>query len=262
MAVRISCYVPLTYKKLRVTAMQHAVFAVLLSAGLAGCIAPVRPMPPLEPIAVPAVQIIPGAILPPDQAARNFITVVNRVEPVAEAYCRQIGRVSNCDFRIVIDDRPGQGVNAFQTLDGQGRPLLAFSIALIAEARNADELAFVMGHEAAHHIRGHIPKARQSAAAGAVLAGVIAAASGAGQAGVQQAQQIGAGVGARSYSKDFELEADALGTEIAFDAGYDPLRGAAYFDRLPDPGDQFLGSHPPNAQRKATVARVMADLRG
>lgn len=242
--------------------MRHAALMVFLTAGLAGCIAPVRSLPPLDPIAPPAVQINAGSALPPEQAARNFVTVVNRLEPVAEAYCRQVGRVSNCDFRIVIDDRPGLGVNAFQTVDRQGRPILAFSIALIAEARNADELAFVMGHEAAHHIRGHIPKARQSAATGAILAGIIAAASGAGQADVEQAQQIGAGVGARSYSKDFELEADALGTEIAFDAGYDSLRGSAFFDRLPDPGDQFLGSHPPNAQRKATVTRVMADLRG
>ena len=211
---------------------------------------------------MPQVQPIAGGRLAPTEAARNFLTVVQRVEPVAEAYCRQVGRVSNCDFRIVIDDRPGQGVNAFQTVDGQGRPLLGFSIALIAEARNADELAFVMGHEAAHHIRGHIPKAQQSAATAAVLAGMIAAASGAGQADIDQAQQIGAGVGARSYSKEFELQADALGTEIAFDAGYDPLRGSAFFDRLPDPGDEFLGSHPPNAQRKSTVMRVMADLRG
>jgi hypothetical protein len=32
-------------------------------------------------------------------------------------------------------------------------------------------------------------------------------------------------VGARRYSKAFELEADALGTVIAARAGYDPLRG-------------------------------------
>ena len=237
------------------------IFAVL-TAALAGCVQPVDYTPPAAPLPVPTAQPISDAPLAPNQAARNFLTVVQRVEPVAEAYCRQMAQVPNCDFRIVIDDRPGQPVNAFQTVDGQGRPILAFSLALIAEARNADELAFVMGHEAAHHIRGHIPKAKQSAVTGAILAGMIAAASGVGQAGVEQAQQIGAGVGARGYSKDFELEADALGTEIAFDAGYDPQQGAAFFDRLPDPGDQFLGTHPPNAQRKATVSRVMAQLRG
>ena len=98
--------------------------------------------------------------------------------------------------------------------------------------------------------------------AGAVLAGIIAVKSGAGQAEVEQAQQIGAGLATRSYSKDFELQADAIGTEIAFHAGYDPLRGAGFFDRLPDPGDEFLGSHPANAQRKAQVARVLVNLRG
>ena len=238
----------------------RAVILTLVTASLTACVQPVVYTPQNAPLA----QAPPAfdAPLAPNQAARNFLTVVQRVEPVAEAYCRQMGQVQNCDFRIVIDDRPGQGVNAFQTVDRQGRPILAFSIALIAEARNVDELAFVMGHEAAHHISGHIPKAQQSAAQGAILAGMIAAASGAGRAGVEQAQQIGAGMAARSYSKEFELEADALGTEIAFDAGYDPLRGSVFFDRLPDPGDQFLGSHPPNAQRRATVARVMADLRG
>jgi hypothetical protein len=62
---------------------------------------------------------------------------------------------------------------------------------------------------------------------------------------------------ARSYSKDFELQADALGAEIALVAGYDPLRGTAFFDRLPDPGDKFLGSHPPNAARKAQAAATV-----
>lgn len=241
------------------------IWAMMAALALAGCVAP---MPYPQQPGLPTADPLPAAMtdnsagpLPAEQAARNFLTVVQRVEPVAEAYCREVGRSSNCDFRIVIDDRPGQPANAFQTLDKQGRPILAFSLALIADARNADEVAFVVGHEAAHHIEGHIPKAQQSAVTGAIVAGVLAAASGMGDAGIEQAQQIGAGVGARSYSKEFELQADALGTEIAFHAGYDPLRGAAFFDRLPDPGDQFLGSHPANAQRKATVARVMATLR-
>lgn len=231
----------------------------------AGCNAPMRyhanrPVPlPVQPAPI-ATQT--NGVLPPQEAARNFVSVVARVEPVAEAYCRDMARVPNCDFRIVIDDRPGQPPNAFQTLDQQGRPIIAFSLALIADARNADEIAFVLGHEASHHIAGHIPKAAQSAQTGAILAGLIAAASGLGQAEIQQAQRMGAGVGARTYSKDFELQADALGAEIAFHAGYDPERGAGFFDRLPDPGDQFLGSHPPNAQRKAQISAVMARLRG
>ena len=97
---------------------------------------------------------------------------------------------------------------------------------------------------------------------GALLAGVLAQASGMSAEEVKAAQDMGAEVAARSYSRDFELEADALGAEIALVAGYDPVRGSGFFDRLPDPGDRFLGSHPPNAERKALVAATVRRLRG
>ena len=132
---------------------------------------------------------------------------------------------------------------------------------MIAEVRNPDELAFVMGHEAAHHIAGHIPRQQQNAATGAILLGGLAAMSGASQGAVDQAVQLGAGVGARSYSKNFELEADALGTVITHRAGYNPVRGAEFFTQIPDPGNRFLGTHPPNTQRLETVRRVAAGLR-
>ncbi len=69
-------------------------------------------------------------------------------------------------------------------------------------------------------------------------------------------------MGARTYSKGFELEADALGAEIAWRTGYDPVIGTGFFDRLPDPGDRFMGTHPANAQRKAVVRQVVADMTG
>jgi Zn-dependent protease with chaperone function len=232
---------------------------------LSGCIAPQSyPYPGPAPKNQPPVPRASSTAAPlaPMDAARNFLAVVERVEPMAEIYCRATRAVADCDFQILVDDRPGQPKNAFQTLDRAGRPIIVFTIALIADARNVDEIAFILGHEAAHHISGHIPKAQQSAVLGAVLAGVAAQAAGLGDLGIEQAQQLGAGVAARSYSKEYELEADALGAQIAFDAGYDPRRGALFFDRLPDPGDQFLGSHPANAQRQATVAQVMARLTG
>jgi len=77
---------------------------------------------------------------------------------------------------------------------------------------------------------------------------------------VRSAQELGAAVGARTYSKEFELEADRLGTIITKRAGYDPLRGAEFFTRIPDPGNRFLGTHPPNAQRIQTVRETAARL--
>jgi predicted Zn-dependent protease len=115
-----------------------------------------------------------------------------------------------------------------------------------------------MGHETAHHILGHIPMTQENATTGALVAGVLAAIGGADEATIRSAQDIGATVGARRFSKDFELQADALGARIALEAGFDPLAGAAFFTRLPDPGDRFLGSHPPNAERLAVVRRAVA----
>jgi Zn-dependent protease with chaperone function len=220
---------------------------------LAGCAVPV-PVP--APTGSP-----PGAGFDPDLAARNFVAVVQRVEPVAEAECRARSPQLDCDLQIVVDSRPGQPPNAFQTLDRRGRPVVGFTLALIADARNQDELAFILGHEAGHHIAGHIPRTVASAELGALVLGSLAEAAGRSPRDVQTAAEIGAAVGARRFSRAFELEADAIGTVIAARAGYDPIRGAAFFDRIPDPGDQFLGSHPPNAERIAVVRQTVAGLR-
>ena len=188
-------------------------------------------------------------------AAANFRAAVARVEPVAESVCRQRTRNVNCDFLIRVDPNRNAPSNAFQSLTRNGRPVLTFTLALIADTRNQDEIAFVLGHEAAHHIEGHIAQQQQSAAAGAILGGLLGEV-----AGVGGLDRVGGTIGARRFSKAHELEADALGTIITDAAGYDPIRGAQFFFRIPDPGDRFLGSHPPNADRVATVNRTAARL--
>jgi Zn-dependent protease with chaperone function len=202
----------------------------------------------------------PSTFSSSNQAARAFAQVTARVEPIAERECRARTSGVNCDFRIVVDSDPNQPSNAYQTLDRNNRPVIAFTIKLIEEARNVDEIAFVMGHEAAHHIEGHIARQKRNAVAGAVIFAGLATLTGATAAGVDEATKLGAQVGARGYSKEFELEADALGTVITHLAGYSPLKGAAFFTRIPDPGDRFLGTHPPNAARIQKVRDTVAGL--
>lgn len=190
----------------------------------------------------------------------QFVTVVETVEPIAERECRRRTPRENCDFLIVVDDRTDLPPNAFQFLSNTGQPVLAFTLSLIESVENADELAFVMGHEAAHHIEGHLAKQQQSAEQGSTFLGNLVALQGGDAQQVEEAQELGAILGARRYSKAFELEADTLGTIITLKAGYDPVRGAAFFQRLPDPGNQFLGTHPPNADRMEAVRRAAAAL--
>ena len=237
--------------------MKRSLVAVVVVLALSGCVEPVPPVssPPLT------TSFDTAPTVAPEVAAANFVSVVARMEPVIERECRARNAAANCDFRIVVDDRPRQPPNAYQTLDPSGRPIIAFTLPLIVEARNVDELAFVLGHEAAHHIAEHIPRQQQTALTGALVFGVLTAASGGDAAAVRSAQDIGGTLGARRYAKDYELEADALGTVLAWDAGYDPERGAVFFTRIPDPGNQFLGTHPPNASRIETVRRTMAGLR-
>ncbi|NAZ35260.1 M48 family metallopeptidase [Rubellimicrobium sp. CFH 75288] len=235
--------------------------SLAVCVALGACVAP----PPRGPVGAPVPDRIMVPAAPADRGldrARTFLSVAERIEPVAEVECRRRNPPSvNCDFRIVVDDRPGMPPNAFQTIGRDGRPLLAFTLALLAEVENEDELAFVMAHEAAHHIAGHLARQDVNASRGAAIFGELASQrAGATAESIRRAQLLGAQVGARTFSKEFELEADAIGTVVAARAGFDPIRGAQFFLRIPDPGNRFLGTHPPNAERIATVRRAAAEI--
>ncbi len=228
------------------------------AALVAGCVAVSGCAPMSAP--VPFEKALTARGENPGRAAQNFVAAVARMEPVAERTCRRIDIARRCDFLIVVDDRPGQQPNAFQMLAPDGRPILGFTLGLIAQADNTDEIAFVMGHEASHHILGHIPQTEASAREGALLAGMLVAVGGGDAAEVRRAQKVGASVGARRFSKAFELQADELGSIITQEAGFSAVRGAQFFNRIPDPGNRFLGTHPPNARRLAVVRETVDGL--
>lgn len=235
-------------------------FAAFLVVFLAGCQISTGPAPGTSGQTGARSQTSGGTQrVAATRARANFQAVVERVMPVATQTCRARG-VRNCAFRVVVDERPTSPPNAFQTLDSSGRPVIGFTIALIQDARNRDELAFVLGHEAAHHIEGHIAQSQRSTMTGAVIGGLAAGILGLDPTSAEALQRGGATVGSRVFSKDFELEADRLGTVIAARSGFDPVRGARFFSRIPDPGDRFLGTHPPNAERMQTVRRTAANL--
>ena len=183
------------------------------------------------------------------QGVDDFRAVMRRVEPVAEQICREAQANLNCDFLILVDERPNLQPNAYQTYQRNGRPVIVFTASLLRAMRNRDEIAFALSHEAAHHIEEHILQTQSSAIAGTLIGAIFGAAAGLDESGLDVAADIGGTIGARSYSKEYELEADALGAKIAERAGFDALRGVLYFQDAADPGDRFLGTHPPNADR-------------
>ena len=75
---------------------------------------------------------------------------------------------------------------------------------------------------------------------------------------MHQNMGLGAAVGQKAYSQTYELESDVIATHITKAAGYDPIKGAKFFARPETAKTQagnlsFWGTHPPNAQRLATV---------
>ncbi len=228
------------------TLFRKLLLSFVMLAALASCAVAPLPAPSAPPVTSLAT------------TRADFNAVVSRMRPVATQICRERSPHLDCNFMVVLDDRPGQPPNAFHSRDERGRPIIAFTEALIADLRSHDEIALIFGHEAAHHIADHIPRIQQQAMTGALIGGLVAAISGVDQPTAQRLVNISATVGARRYSKAFELEADRIGALIAARAGYDPMHGAQIFRRIPDPGNQFLGTHPPNAERLREIERAVA----
>ena len=130
--------------------------------------------------------------------------------------------------------------------------------------RDRDELGFVVAHEMAHVIRRHAVNRvlRQTAySAASVLTpgrGVIA----------PWLQRIGIEWLERAYSREQELEADALAVLLTRAGGFDPYGALRLFERLralePDGAaglGAYLSTHPPVDDRMAALRPRLASDR-
>jgi predicted Zn-dependent protease len=117
-------------------------------------------------------------------------------------------------------------------------------------AQDRDELAFLLGHEMGHVLRGH---AKSQLTASTFLHAVTARLSG---AGLMLRQLLNKG-----YSRELELEADREGARLAAAAGFDPCAGARALRRLARVSGgnaglmEYFSSHPPIAERVQKLER-------
>jgi Zn-dependent protease with chaperone function len=249
-------------------ALRSALAGLVLLA-VSACTASYAPPPATAPASPAAVRPAEGR----PQTRGDYNRAVARIEPVAEAYCREENPGAPpryCDFRYVFDADPASPPNAMQTRSDSGRPVVVMTASLLGLMRDPDEIAFVLGHESAHHIAAHLPRQQQSQVLGALILGGIVAASGqaagtpASQQAIRDAMDLGAVVGGRAYSQDYELEADWLGAFITVRAGYDPERGALIFARPAlsgSGGPVILSSHPASPRRLALITRASEEIR-
>lgn len=138
----------------------------------------------------------------------------------------------------------------------------------LIEAASESELAGVMGHEISHVVMRHSTRqaTRQMKAQVplAILGGILGAGVG-GWAGAlgQMGMSITAGSVFMKYSRDAETEADMVGAQIMYDAGYNPEAIISFFKKLQQQkgksgGPQFLNSHPDPGNRAKNISAILS----
>jgi predicted Zn-dependent protease len=140
-------------------------------------------------------------------------------------------------------------LNAFCMPGGK----IAFYYGILQQLQlSDDEVAMIMGHEAAHALREHARErmGKTMATRGAIEIG--SALLGLGNVG-RTAADIGGNLLTLKFSREDESEADLIGIELAARAGYDPHAGVTLWQKMaqaakgaPPP---FMSTHPSGPTR-------------
>ena len=163
-------------------------------------------------------------------------------------------------FRVVNQKE----INAFAL---PGGPMFV-NVGTIQAADNEAQLAGVMGHEISHVVMRHATASATSKMKWQAPLSILGAVLGSKGGALAQAAQLGIGFGVNSvflkYSRDAETEADLVGTDILYDAGFDPKQMAVFFEKLAAEGGgrgpEFLSSHPNPGNRMQRVQQEVASL--
>jgi predicted Zn-dependent protease len=179
------------------------------------------------------------------EKSTKFIT-----DPVVTEYVNRIGQniVKNSDCKVpftikVIDS---DEINAFALPGG----FFYVNSGLILNADEEAELAGVMAHETAHVCAHHAARemTRMNYAQIGMIPVMIMVGGWTGY-GIYEGASVAIPVAFMEFSREFEAQADYLGVQYMYRAGYDPQAFITFFEKV-----QALEKRKPGA-----VAKVFAD---
>lgn len=190
-------------------------------------------------------------------------------DPIVVEYVNRVGQnlVRNSDAQVpftikVIDS---DVVNAFALPGG----FFYVNSGLILHADTESELAGVMAHEIAHVAARHGTKqATKSdiAQIGAMAASIFIPYSWAGYA-LYQGMNFGIPIAFLKFSRGDEAQADYLGLQYMYKAGYDPNSFVMFFEKIEadekkEPGTipKIFADHPPTPDRIVKIQNEIATI--
>jgi beta-barrel assembly-enhancing protease len=178
-------------------------------------------------------------------------------DPIIAEYVNRVGQnlVRNSDAKVpftikVIDS---EEINAFALPGG----FFFVNTGILLNADNEAEMAGVMAHEIGHVAARH--GTRQATRGEIAQIGSIVpllAVGGMAGYGIYQAMGVLVPMGFLKFSRGFETEADMLGLEYMYKAGYDPGAFVDFFEKVqsqekrkPGTMSKLFSSHPPTDDR-------------
>lgn len=190
-------------------------------------------------------------------------------DPVVEEYVNRIGQniVQNSDAKVpftikVIDT---DEINAFALPGG----FFFVNSGLVLAADNEAELAGVMAHEIAHVAAHH--QAREMTRMHYADLGMVPLVmmTGYSMTGyeIYEASAVAIPLTFLQFQRDFEEQADWLGVQYLYRAGYDPQQMVAFFEKIEElqktkPGliSKTFSTHPQTPARVARTQREIATI--
>jgi predicted Zn-dependent protease len=188
-------------------------------------------------------------------------------DPVITEYVNRVAQnlVKNSDakvpFTVKVIDAPD--INAFALPGG----FFYVNSGLILAADSESELAGVMAHEISHVIAHHA--ARQMTRANYAQLGSIPLIMVGGMAGygAYEAASVAIPATFMKFSREFEAQADYLGVEYLYKAGYDPQSFVAFFEKIlalekhkPGTIAKAFSDHPPTEERMRASEQEIAHI--
>ncbi|MBM23520.1 MAG: hypothetical protein CMD78_04545 [Gammaproteobacteria bacterium] len=198
-------------------------------------------------------------------------------DPLLQEYIQNLGeklssKVQEGDYSFHYFFVPENSINAFAMPGG----FIGIHLGLVTNSDNESQLASVLSHEISHVTQRHIarqigdnmPNSIQGGLVllGAVLLSAISGSSEILEAGTMIAPSLMA-QGQIDFTREMEIEADAIGIKTLVSSGYDPYAMAEMFNKLSLDGDprnaaatEFLRTHPTSVNRAASALKQARKL--